>query len=105
MEFFAEYYLQAGAVGVLIMAFVYMMVSQSGRMSKQDELLDSLTAENREQTKVLSTLEKITIKLIDRFNVSDKSSQGHREDVLREIGDLSEKIAEIRGSLSRINAK
>ena len=105
MEFFAEYYLQAGAVGVLIMAFIYMMISQNGRMSTQDSLLDSLTVENREQTKVLNNLEQITIKLIDRFNKSDTTSNEHRQDVLKEISDLAEKVAEMRGNLSRINGK
>ena len=105
MEFFAEYYLQAGAIGIIVILFVYTILQQNKRVDKQDEVLDSLAIENREQTKTLANLENITIKLIDRFNISDNTATAGREKVMAEISDLTEKVAEIRGSLSRINGK
>tara|TARA_R100000458_G_C8265201_1_gene240324 strand:- start:633 stop:953 length:321 start_codon:yes stop_codon:yes gene_type:complete len=105
MEFFAEYYLQAGAIGIIVILFVYTILQQNKRVDKQDEVLDSLAIENREQTKTLANLENITIKLIDRFNISDNTATSGREKVMAEISDLTEKVAEIRGSLSRINGK
>tara|TARA_R110000824_G_scaffold163365_1_gene339119 strand:- start:636 stop:956 length:321 start_codon:yes stop_codon:yes gene_type:complete len=105
VEFFAEYYLQAGAVGVIVMLFVYTTIAQNKRMESQETILDSLAVENREQTKMLSTLESITIKLIDRFNQSDQTAVSGREKVMSEISDLTEKVAEIRGVVSRINGK
>ena len=105
MEFFAEYYLQAGAIGIIVLLFVYTTIASNKRMAQQDSALDSLAIENREQTKTLANLENITIKLIDRFNISDNTATSGREKVMAEIADLTEKVAEIRGSLSRINGK
>jgi hypothetical protein len=42
----------------------------------------------------------MVIKLIERWNKSDEISLRHREDVIREIGDLSEKISYISGRLN-----
>ena len=42
----------------------------------------------------------MVIKLIERWNKSDDISLRHREDIIREIGDLSEKISYISGRLN-----
>ena len=44
----------------------------------------------------------MVIKLIERWNKSDDISLRHREDMVREINDLSEKISYISG---RMNGK
>ena len=40
------------------------------------------------------------IKLIERWNKSDEISLRHREDVIREIGDLSEKVSYVSGRIN-----
>ena len=40
------------------------------------------------------------IKLIERWNKSDDISLRHREDIMREIGDLSEKISYMSGRIN-----
>jgi len=42
----------------------------------------------------------MVIKLIERWNKSDDISLRHREDIIREIGDLSEKISYVSGRLN-----
>ena len=42
----------------------------------------------------------MVIKLIERWNKSDEISLRHREDVIREIGDLSEKISYVSGRIN-----
>ena len=49
-----------------------------------------------------SSIESMVIKLIERWNKSDDISLRHREDVLRELSEASEKIAYLSG---RINGK
>ncbi len=44
--------------------------------------------------------EWILLELISRWNKSDEISLRHREDVIREIGDLSEKVSYISGRLN-----
>ena len=47
-------------------------------------------------------MEGMIIKLIERWNKSDDVSLRHREDVVRELSEASEKIAYLSG---RINSK
>ena len=47
-------------------------------------------------------MEGMIIKLIERWNKSDDTALRHREDVVRELSEASEKIAYLSG---RINSK
>ena len=40
------------------------------------------------------------IKLIERWNKSDDVSLRHREDILREISDLAEKVSYLSGRIN-----
>ena len=53
----------------------------------------------------MSNTQSIAIKVVDRFNVSDRASQTHREDIVKELNELSQDIAEVKGSVSRINGR
>ena len=43
--------------------------------------------------------------MLDRWNKSDEISQRHREEMVRELNDLSDVMMEVKGSVSRINGK
>ena len=71
------------------------------------KLLEDLKIENEEQSKQIYEILKeteeakqIIIRLIDRFNKSDDTSLRHREDVVRELGDLQEKISYLSGRVN-----
>jgi len=101
MDFMAIYG-EAGMIGVVGVMFVYLVVSMSKKSEAQQESLRNLEIENRGQSETLENTEGMIIKLIERWNKSDEISLRHREDVIREIGDLSEKVSYVSG---RINGK
>ena len=101
MDFMAVYG-EAGMIGVVGVMFVYLVVSMSKKSDAQQKTLEDLKIENRGQSETLENIQGMVIKLIERWNKSDEISLRHREDVIREIGDLSEKVSYVSG---RINGK
>jgi len=101
MDFMAIYG-EAGMIGVVGAMFVYLVVSMSKKSDAQAQTLEDLKIENRGQSETLENIQGMVIKLIERWNKSDEISLRHREDVIREIGDLSEKVSYVSG---RINSK
>ena len=103
MDFMAIYG-EAGMIGVVGVMFVYLVVSMSKKSESQQESLRNLEIENRGQSETLENMEGMIIKLIERWNKSDEISLRHREDVIREISDLSEKVSYVSGRING-NAK
>ena len=101
MDFMAVYG-EAGMIGVVGVMFVYLVISMSKKSESQQESLRNLEIENRGQSETLENMEGMIIKLIERWNKSDDVSLRHREDVIRELSEASEKIAYLSG---RINGK
>ena len=101
MDFMAVYG-EAGMIGVVGVMFVYLVGSMSKKSDAQQKTLEDLKIENRGQSETLENIQGMVIKLIERWNKSDEISLRHREDVIREIGDLSEKVSYVSG---RINGK
>ena len=99
MDFMAIYG-EAGMIGVVGAMFVYLVVSMSKKSDGQAQTLEDLKIENRGQSETLENIQGMVIKLIERWNKSDDISLRHREDIIREIGDLSEKISYISGRLN-----
>ena len=93
-------YGEAGMIGVVGAMFVYLVVSMSKKSDAQAQTLEDLKIENRGQSETLENIQGMVIKLIERWNKSDEISLRHREDVIREIGDLSEKVSYISGRLN-----
>tara|TARA_R110000796_G_scaffold41701_1_gene103165 strand:+ start:221 stop:535 length:315 start_codon:yes stop_codon:yes gene_type:complete len=99
MDFIAIYG-EAGMIGVVGAMFVYLVVSMSKKSDSQAQTLEDLKIENRGQSETLENINGMVIKLIERWNKSDDISLRHREDMVREINDLSEKISYISGRLN-----
>ena len=95
-------YGEAGMIGVVGAMFVYLVVSMSRKSDAQAKTLEDLKIENRGQSETLENIQGMVIKLIERWNKSDDISLRHREDILRELSEASEKIAYLSG---RINGK
>ena len=93
-------YGEAGMIGVVGVMFVYLVVTMSKKSESQQQTLEDLKIENRGQSETLENIEGMVIKLIERWNKSDEISLRHREDVIREISDLSEKISYISGRIN-----
>ena len=101
MSYYAEY----GAMGVVVALFVYGYIKQGQRADEQAESLEALKVENKGQSSDISNIESIVLKMLDRWNKSDEVSQRHREEMVRELNDLSDVMMEVKGSVSRINGK
>lgn len=99
MDFMAVY-AEAGMIGVVGFMFVYLVITMSKKSEAQQESLKNLEVENKGQSETIANMESILLKLITRWNKSDEISLRHREDVIREIGDLSEKVSYISGRLN-----
>jgi hypothetical protein len=99
MDFMAIYG-EAGMIGVVGVMFVYLVVSMSKKSDAQQKTLEDLKIENRGQSETLENINGMVIKLIERWNKSDEISLRHREDVIREIGDLSEKVSYVSGRIN-----
>ena len=99
MDFMAIYG-EAGMIGVVGAMFVYLVVSMSKKSDAQAKTIEDLKIENRGQSETLENIQGMVIKLIERWNKSDEISLRHREDIVREIGDLSEKISYVSGRLN-----
>jgi|TARA_R110002020_G_scaffold258168_1_gene471873 hypothetical protein len=99
MDFMAIYG-EAGMIGVVGVMFVYLVVSMSKKSESQQESLRNLEIENRGQSETLENMEGMIIKLIERWNKSDDVSLRHREDILREISDLAEKVSYLSGRIN-----
>jgi|TARA_R100001244_G_C5145458_1_gene128707 hypothetical protein len=101
MDFMAVYQ-EGGMIAVVGIMFVYLVISMSKKSESQQQTLEDLKIENRGQSETLENIQGMVIKLIERWNKSDDISLRHREDMIREMGDLSEKISYLSG---RINGK
>ena len=95
-------YQEGGMIAVVGIMFVYLVISMSKKSESQQQTLEDLKIENRGQSETLENIQGMVIKLIERWNKSDDISLRHREDMIREMGDLSEKISYLSG---RINGK
>ena len=93
---------EAGMIGVVGAMFVYLVISMSKKSDAQAQTLEDLKIENRGQSETLENIQGMVIKLIERWNKSDDISLRNREDMIREMNDLSEKISYLSG---RINGK
>ena len=98
IETYAEY----GAVGVIVSLFIMMIVNLMKSQKAQNEDLDEIRQSFAKMESTIENVESITIKLIERWNKSDDVSQRHREDIVRELNDVTDDLAFLKG---RINGR
>tara|TARA_R100001594_G_scaffold81659_1_gene116176 strand:- start:2228 stop:2509 length:282 start_codon:yes stop_codon:yes gene_type:complete len=88
-------YLEAGAVGCVIILFGYMILNLMKSQRSQNEDLDQIRQAIAKSETKMGNVESIVLKLVDRWNRSDEK----REDFWR---DMSDDIAYLKG---RTNGK
>ena len=91
--------MQIGAAGVIAVLFAFMIMNLIKSQREQTEDLEQIKQDLTKLSTEMSNTQSITIKLVDRMNVSDHSSQRHREDIVKELNDLSDILMEIKGHL------
>ena len=98
METYAEY----GAIGVIVSLFIMMIVNLMKSHKTQNEDLDNIRVHISKIESTIENVEGIVLKMLDRWNKSDDTGLRHREDVIRELNDVTDDLAYIKG---RINGK
>ena len=98
MEAYAEY----GAVGVIVSLFVMLIMNLIKSQKAQSEDLDQIRQAIAKSETKMGNVESIVLKMLDRWNKSDDISQRHREDIVRELNDVTDDLAYLKG---RINGK
>ncbi len=68
----------------------------------QNEDLDGIRQSIVKAETKMANVEGIVLKMLDRWNRSDEISQRHREDIVKELNDVTDDLAYLKG---RINGK
>ena len=105
MEQFATTYMELGFAGIVAILFGYMILNLIKSQNAQTEDLESIKQDLTKLSTEMSNTQSISIKIVDRFNLTDRTSQSHREAVVKELNELGQDIAEVKGSVSRINGR
>ncbi len=98
IETYAEY----GAIGVIVSLFVMLIMNLMKSQKLQNEDLDNIRQAIAKSETKMNNVESIVLKMLDRWNRSDETSQRHREDIVRELNDVTDDLAYLKG---RINGK
>jgi uncharacterized protein YoxC len=100
METYAEY----GAIGVIVSLFIMMIVNLMKSQKAQNEDLDDIRVHIGKIESTIENIEGIVLKMLDRWNKSDDISQRHREDIVRELNDVTDDLAYLKGRINGKNA-
>ena len=95
-------YMEVGAIGIIVGPFVLMIMNLMKSQKMQNEDLDEIRQANAKLETKMSNVESIVLKMLDRWNKSDDISQRHREDIVKELNDVTDDLAYLKG---RINGK
>ena len=67
-----------------------------------DKDLDKIRVDIGRIEGTIENCESIILKMLDRWNKSDDTSQRHREDIVKELNDVTDDLAYLKG---RINGR
>ena len=98
IETYAEY----GAIGVIVSLFVMMIMNLIKSQKMQNQDLDLIRQAIAKSETKMGNVEVMVIKLIERWNRSDEISQRHREDIVKELNDVTDDLSYLKG---RVNGK
>ena len=97
-----EVYMEYGASGIIVSLIVMMIMNLIKSQKVQNDDLDNIRQNIAKMEATIENVEGITIKLIERWNKSDDTSQRHREDIVKELNDVTDDLAYLKG---RINGR
>ena len=95
-------YAEYGAVGIIVVLFAMMIINLIKSQKMQNEDLDNIRQSIAKAETKMANVESVVLKMLDRWNRSDEISQRHREDIVRELNDVTDDLAYLKG---RINSK
>ena len=96
VETYAEY----GAVGVIVTLFVMLIMNLIRSQKEQSKDLDDIRKSIAKSETKMSNVEGIVLKMLDRWNRSDETSQRHREEIVKELNDVTDDLAYLKGRIN-----
>jgi len=96
IEAYAEY----GAVGVIVSLFVLLIMNLIKSQKEQSKDLDDIRKSIAKSETKMGNVEGIVLKMLDRWNRSDETSQRHREDIVKELNDVTDDLAYLKGRIN-----
>jgi len=96
VETYAEY----GAIGVIVALFVILIMNLIKSQKEQSKDLDDIRKSIAKSETKMSNVESIVLKMLDRWNRSDETSQRHREDIVKELNDVTDDLAYLKGRIN-----
>ena len=94
-------YAEYGAVGIIVFLFIMMIVNLMKSQKLQNEDLDCIRQSIAKIETKVGNVESIIIKMLDRWNKSDETGQRHREDIVKELNNVTDDLAYLKGMTSR----
>jgi|TARA_Y100000296_G_scaffold68096_1_gene81140 uncharacterized protein YoxC len=98
VETYAEY----GAIGVIVSLFVMLIMNLIRSQKEQSKDLDDIRKSIAKSETKMGNVEGIVLKMLDRWNRSDETGQRHREDIVKELNDVTDDLNFLKG---KINSK
>ena len=96
IDTYAEY----GAIGVIVSLFVILIMNLIRSQKEQSKDLDDIRKSIAKSETKMSNVEGIVLKMLDRWNRSDETSQRHREDIVKELNDVTDDLAYLKGRIN-----
>lgn len=93
-------YAEYGAIGIIVALFAMMIINLIKSQKLQNEDLDNIRQYLAKTETKMANVESIILKMLDRWNRSDEVSQRHREDIIKELNDVTDDLAYLKGRLS-----
>jgi uncharacterized protein YoxC len=93
LETYAEY----GAIGVIVSLFVMLIMNLIKSQKEQSKDLDDIRKSIAKSETKMENVESIVLKMLDRWNRSDETSQRHREDIVKELNDVTDDLNFLKG--------
>ena len=78
------------------MLIMNLIRSQKEQSKDLDDIRKSIA---KSETK-MGNVEGIVLKMLDRWNRSDETSQRHREDIVKELNDVTDDLAYLKGRIN-----
>jgi len=94
-------YAEYGAIGIIVILFAMMIINLIKSQKLQNEDLDKIRQSMVKAETKMGNVEGIILKMLDRWNRSDELSQRHREDIVKELNDVTDDLAYLKGRTSR----
>jgi len=95
-------YGEYGAVGIIVVMFVMMIINLIKSQKVQNEDLDSIRQSIAKTETKVANVESIVLKMLDRWNRSDETTSRHRQDIVKELNNVTDDLSYLKG---RINGK